>query len=80
MGFVTLEVDLDHGRVIPRGSDTLPETASALLTLLHSEATPPKKGAGSVSDFVATWGGAFTMSASHSGDARLDYLISKHLK
>lgn len=34
MNIVTLEVELDHGRVTPKGSETLPEKAAALLTIL----------------------------------------------
>ncbi len=34
MGLLTLEVELDHGRVIVKGSDPLPDKASALLTIL----------------------------------------------
>ena len=34
MSLLTLEVEIDHGRVIPRGGETLPENARALLTLL----------------------------------------------
>jgi len=34
MNFITLEVELDHGRVIPKGSERLPDKAAALLTLL----------------------------------------------
>jgi hypothetical protein len=34
MNLVTLEVELDHGRVTPKGSERLPEKASALLTIL----------------------------------------------
>ena len=32
----TVEVEIDHGRVIPRAEDTLPEHGRALLTILDS--------------------------------------------
>lgn len=36
MTYQTVEVDLDHGRVRPRGSESLPTKARALLTILAS--------------------------------------------
>ena len=36
MSYKTLEVELENGRVRPRGSETLPAKANALLTLLDS--------------------------------------------
>lgn len=41
MNLITLEVELDHGRVIPKGSERLPDKASALLTILP--ATEPAR-------------------------------------
>ncbi len=38
MSYVTLEVEIDHGRIIPKGTDLLPEKANALLTILPDEA------------------------------------------
>ena len=34
MSFLTDEVEIDHGRVSPKGTDALPEKASGLLTIL----------------------------------------------
>ena len=34
MSLLTLEVEIDHGRVVVKGSGSLPEKASALLTIL----------------------------------------------
>jgi hypothetical protein len=39
MSYLTLEVEIDHGHVLPKGEETLPEKASGLLTLL--DPTPP---------------------------------------
>lgn len=39
MSYRTLEVEIDHGRVSPKGAETLPEKASGLLTIL----TPPPR-------------------------------------
>ena len=35
MSYLTLEVDIDHGRVSPKGAEVLPEKASGLLTILN---------------------------------------------
>jgi hypothetical protein len=35
MSYVTVEVGIDHGRVSPKGGETLPEEASGLLTILN---------------------------------------------
>ena len=37
MSLITVEVDLDHGRVTPRGVEQLPERGEALLILLPSK-------------------------------------------
>jgi hypothetical protein len=34
MSYLTLEVEIDHGRVSPKGAEALPEKASGLLTML----------------------------------------------
>jgi hypothetical protein len=35
MSYVTLEVEFDHGRVLPLGPEGLPETGRGLLTILQ---------------------------------------------
>jgi hypothetical protein len=35
MSYLTLEVEIDHGRISPKGSEALPEKASGLLTILN---------------------------------------------
>lgn len=35
MSYRTLEVEIDHGRVSPKGPERLPEKASGLLTILN---------------------------------------------
>ena len=35
MSFVTVEVEIDHGRVSAKGPEALPEKASGLLTILN---------------------------------------------
>lgn len=37
MSYITLEVEIDHGRVVPRGAEKLPERGSGLLTNLEPE-------------------------------------------
>ena len=34
MSFLTVEVEIDHGHVLPKGAEHLPEKASGLLTIL----------------------------------------------
>jgi len=41
MSYTTVEVELDHGHVWPRGSGTLPAKALALLTVLEPNGDPP---------------------------------------
>lgn len=36
MSYQTLEVDLENGRVSPRGSEALPDKARALLTIVET--------------------------------------------
>ena len=35
MSYLTLEVEIDRGRVSPKGAEALPEKASGLLTILN---------------------------------------------
>ncbi len=35
MSYLTLEVEIDHGRVLSKGGEALPEKASGLLTILY---------------------------------------------
>ncbi len=35
MSYLTVEVEIDHGRVSPKGAEALPEKACALLTILN---------------------------------------------
>jgi len=36
MSYRTVEVEIDHGRILSKGAETLPEKASGLLTILNS--------------------------------------------
>lgn len=38
MSYTTLEVEFDHGRVVPKEPDKLPESGHGLLTILPSPA------------------------------------------
>jgi len=40
MSYVTVEVGIDHGRVVARGSERLPAKGSGLLTILPTTAAP----------------------------------------
>lgn len=35
MSYLTLEVEIDHGRVVSKGLEPLPEKAAGLLTILN---------------------------------------------
>ena len=37
MSYRTVEVDIDHGHVLAKGSQSLPEKGSGLLTILRSD-------------------------------------------
>jgi len=78
MSLVTLEVEIDGGRVIPRGSEPLPDKGKGLLTLLPDSATIPHRG--SVGDFIAKWAGTFSLPESPGDDPRLALLVAKHVK
>jgi hypothetical protein len=41
MSFVTLEVDIEHGKVVPKEPGKLPQTGSGLLTILTPAPTTP---------------------------------------
>jgi hypothetical protein len=45
MSYQTVEVDLENGRVRPRGSESLPAKARALLTIVESVKTPSANAA-----------------------------------
>jgi hypothetical protein len=38
MSYLTVEVEIDHGRVLAKGAESLPEKASGLLTIFSSDA------------------------------------------
>jgi hypothetical protein len=78
VSLVTIEVEIDHGRVIPRGLEPLPEKGAGLLTLLPNSIGNSHRG--SISDFIAKWAGAFSLPESPADDPRLAYLIGKHAK
>jgi hypothetical protein len=37
MSYVTVEVEIDHGHVLAKGAESLPETGTGLLTILRSK-------------------------------------------
>ena len=78
MSLVTIEVDIDGGRVIPRGSEPLPDKGKGLLTLLPDSADIPSRG--SVTDFIRKWAGSFSLPEQPGDDPRLAFLIGKHAK
>jgi hypothetical protein len=38
MSYLTVEVEIDHGHVLPKGAEALPEKATGLLTIFQSDA------------------------------------------
>jgi hypothetical protein len=43
MSYLTLEVEIDHGKVVPKEPGLLPQTGSGLLTIFQSKADPPPR-------------------------------------
>jgi hypothetical protein len=41
MSYLTVEVELDHGHVLAKGSQSLPEKGSGLLTIFQADADHP---------------------------------------
>ena len=41
MSYVTMEADIDHGRIIPKEPNKLPATGKALLTVLGTQERKP---------------------------------------
>ena len=78
MSLVTLEVLIENGRVIPRGSEVLPEKGTGFLTILPEVNSVGERG--SITEFIEKWAGKFSSPAQPSGDARLDDLLEKHAK
>jgi len=37
MSFLTVEVEIDHGRIVPKGAEALPERAVGLFTIISPE-------------------------------------------
>ena len=46
MGYLTVEVEIDHGHVLSKGAETLPEKASGLLTILAPTPLPQARPSG----------------------------------
>jgi hypothetical protein len=44
MSYLTVEVEIDHGRIIPREPEKLPAKGSALLTILRTDTSEPMPG------------------------------------
>ncbi len=40
MSYVTMEVEIDHGRILPRGQEPLPEKATGFLTIIQASVPP----------------------------------------
>lgn len=50
MSYLTVEVELDHGRVLPKGAETLPNKVSGLLTILSPPPISQMRPIGLVKD------------------------------
>ena len=46
MSFQTVEVEIDHGHILPKGAESLPEKASGLLTILTPAPSSQPRPAG----------------------------------
>ena len=40
MSYLTVEVEIDHGKVVPKEPEKLPEKGNGLLTILQASASP----------------------------------------
>jgi hypothetical protein len=84
MSLVTVEVELDHGRVIPKGNEPLPEKAKALLTILEDEKergqSRQETAREQFDDFVARWGGKLELREDKGDDPKLTYLLQKYCR
>ncbi len=80
MNPTTIEVKIDHGRIIPEGDATLPEVGRGILTLLPGK--DPAAPRSSIDEFLAIWTGAFVAPGPEeiAADPRLAYLMQKHVK
>lgn len=43
MSYLTVEVEIDHGKVVPKEPDKLPEKGTGLLTILQSSVRPAQE-------------------------------------
>jgi hypothetical protein len=81
MSTVTIEVEFDHGRVIPRCGVALPAQGTGTLTFVR-EGVASQRPKMTITEFVAEWGGSlreFTQEE-READPRLDYLLKKHAR
>jgi len=44
MSYLTVEVEIDHGRVVPKEPEKLPEKGNGLLTILQSSVSSLREG------------------------------------
>ena len=76
MSLKTLEVEIDHGRVIPIEEDTLPEHGRALLTILSSSDATSRRP--SLRDFKPSSIGEVLRKYPDSTDYILSEMLSDH--
>ncbi len=57
MNYKTVEVELDNGRVQPCGSETLPDKAHALLTILSLPSNEQENPSGSLAELTSDLAG-----------------------
>jgi len=46
MSYVTVEVEIEHGRILAKGAEALPEKATGLLTILNPPSVSPPRPMG----------------------------------
>jgi hypothetical protein len=87
MSLVTVEVQLDHGRVIPKGTEPLPEKATALLTILADESgtaslesAPKPLTEEEAREFINRWAGKMELREDKGDDPKLTYLLKKYCR
>jgi hypothetical protein len=89
MSLVTIPVRIEHGRVIPKDGETLPEEAEGLLTIVPDHHSLPEKYEGETApspmtneeadEFLRTWAGKFELRTEDvENDPKLAYLLKKY--
>jgi hypothetical protein len=73
MSYMTVEVEIDHGHIVAKGVETLPERASGLLTILGQQSSPQPHPIGLAK-------GQFTVPEDFNASLQALEALQKHLQ